>query len=192
MSRLYEPSGQPLPPSAPLKPQADEQTTFPGRKLRKPEGLRIEPIRDERSRHTVLSGHNGTLRAIPFGRCTIPELMFHVRARKQEGWVCAEIDDSFGHATVAFAPTPRDEAELVLSAYAGNTAIQALHERGVANLFGLSPVADRWSNELFSGLGFKVSGRLADHLKTSDGFAMTLIWHRRLARTPDPMMEFGR
>jgi hypothetical protein len=192
MSRLYDTAGQPLPPCAPLKPQPDEQTTFPGRRLRKPEGLRIEPVQDERSRSTVLSGLNGQLRAVPFSRIAAPDVMLHARARKQEGWVCAEIDDSFGHATMAFAPPPDDESNLVLNAYAGNTLVSTLHGRGVANLFGLSPSTDRWSNELFSGLGFKVSGRLADHLKTRDGFAMTLIWHRRLARQPDPVIEFGR
>ena len=81
MSRLYEPSGQPLPPSAPLKPQSDEQTNFPGRRLRRPEGLRIEPVSDEHSRRTVVSGLNGSLRAIPFGRCATPASAEVSRAR---------------------------------------------------------------------------------------------------------------
>jgi hypothetical protein len=190
MSRLYDASGEPLPASPPIKPHPDEQTTFPNRKLRKPEGLRLELLRDERSRNRLVSGLNGELRSLPFGRTGAPDLVLHAKARRQEGWVCAEIDESFGHATLGVAPVPSGEADLVLNAYALSSLVNALMERSVANIFGLSPIHDRWSNELFSGLGFKVSGRLVDHLRTPEGFAMTLIWHRRLARAAEPALPF--
>jgi hypothetical protein len=181
MSRLYDGAGQPLALAGPLRPGSDEQTSFPGRKLRKPEGLRIELVDDQRSRSTLLSGLDGDLRALPFGRVSAPDIVVHARARRQEGWVCAEINDSFGHAALGFAPTPASEAGLTLSAYAANSIIGALGERGVNNIFGLSPVNDRWSNELFAGMGFRVSGRLADHLRTGKSYVTTLIWHRRLS-----------
>ena len=92
----------------------------------------------------------------------------------------AEIDDSFGHATLAFAPPPTREEELVLVAFACNSVLDDLIRKEIANLFGLSPVTDRWANELFSGLGFKVTGRLASHLRVDGGHATALIWHRRL------------
>lgn len=188
MSRLYDEVGNPLPPIPPLRPGNEERTAFPGRKLHKPEGLKIEPIADERGRRSLVAGMNGQLRALPFSRTAAPDLVYHARARRHEGWVCAEINDSFGHATLGFAPPPNDEADLVLSAYAGNSAVGALNDKGVNNVYGLSPVNDRWSNELFSGLGFKVSGRLADHLRTEDGYVLTLIWHRRLSAVREPAL----
>lgn len=186
MSRLYDERGEPLPAPAPLKAQSDEQTSFPGRKLSKPDGLRIEMVQNASDRHSVLSGLNGELRALPFGRVAAPDLVVRARTRRQEGWVCAEINDSFGHATLGFAPAPTSDADLVLTAFAGNTLVTALDEKGVNNIFGLSPVTDRWSNELFAGLGFKVSGRLADHLRSRDGYVTALIWHRRLSLAREP------
>jgi len=188
MSRLYDAEGDPLPPVAPIRPSSEERTAFPGRRLRKPEGLRIAPIAVESGRRSLVAGMNGRLRALPFGRIAAPDLVFHARARRLERWVCAEINDSFGHATLGFAPPPADEADLVLSAYAGNSLVTALLDQGVNNVYGLSPINDRWSNELFAGLGFKVSGRLADHLRTSDGYVTTLIWHRRLAAVREPTL----
>ena len=181
MSRLYDESGEALAVAGPLRPGSDEQTSFPGRKLHKPEGLRLEIVEDARSRSTLLTGLDGDLRALPFGRVSAPDIVVHARTRRQEGWVCAEINDSFGHAALGFAPTPANDSDLVLSAYAAQSIIGALGDRGVSNLFGLSPVSDRWSNELFAGLGFRVSGRLADHLRSAGNYVTTLIWHRRLS-----------
>jgi hypothetical protein len=181
MSRLYDEAGQPIPASGPLRPGSDELTSFPGRKLRKPEGLRLELVEDPRSRSSLMAGLDGDLRALPFGRVCAPDLVIRARSRRQEGWVCAEINDSFGHAALGFAPTPASDADLVLGAYAAQSLLGRLPARGVSNLFGLSPANDRWSNELFAGLGFRVSGRLADHLRAEGGFVTTLIWHRRLS-----------
>jgi hypothetical protein len=184
MSRLYDENGKPIKDVDPIKP-GDEKTAFPERKLRKPEGLKIELVRDEPSRDKVVSGFNGELRALPFGQAEAPELALHVKSRGKECWALAEIDHSFGHATVAFAPAPHNAAQLILTAFAGNDLVERLLERKVNNLFGLSPISDEWSNELYSGLGFKVTGRLADHLRVSDDaeeLETALIWHRRLNR----------
>ncbi len=180
MSRLYDEAGDPLPASPPLKPQADELTNFPGRKLQKPDDLYIESVPDERSRTTVLAGLNGDLRTLPFSRIAAPDVMYHAKLRKKEGWACAEIDDSFGHATLGFAPVPQSETDLLLNAYAGNSLVADLTKKKVNNIFGISPTTDRWSNELFAGLGFKVTGRLADHIRTPQGYSTALIWHLRL------------
>ncbi len=186
MSRLYDERGEPLAAAGPVKPGSDEVTHFPGRKLTKPDGLRIELVEDPGSRQDVLRSSSGDVRVLPFGRVSAPDLVVHARTRRQEGWVCAEINDSFGHAAVGFAPAPASDADLVLTAYATHSLIETLDEKGINNAFGLSPVDDRWSNELFAGLGFKVSGRLADHLRSSDGsYVTTLIWHRRLSTPRD-------
>lgn len=180
MSRLYDEEGNPLEKPGPLKPQPDEKTSFPGRKLRKPDGLKLELLRDERSRSSLMSGLNGELRAVPFGRAEAPDLVVHAKARRREGWAVAEIDDSFGHATLGVAPPPSGEADLVLSAFACNTLVESLTRRKVTNLFGLSPATDPWNNELLAGLGFQVTGRLANHLRVEDRQTTALIWHRRL------------
>jgi hypothetical protein len=184
MSRLYDDSGDPVQGAGPVKPQPAEQTSFPGRKLRKPGGLKLDLVQDERSRTKLMSGLNGELRALPFGREEAPDLVLHARTRKREAWVLAEIDDSFGHATLGIAPPPAGEDGLVITAYACNDLFPTLTEKKVSNLFGLSPVEDRWSNELFAGLGFKVTGRLADHLRRGEGdFTTALVWHRRLIQS---------
>ena len=181
MSRLYDPSGKPVKDAGPSKPHPGEKTSFPGRKLRKPDGLKLERLRDERSRSSLVEGFNGDLRALPFGRADAPDLVFHAKARKAEGWALAEIDESFGHATVGVAPPPGKEPELVLSAFACNALIEDLTKRHVTNVFGLSPATDSWNNELYAGLGFKVTGRLANHLRVNGDNTTALIWHRRLA-----------
>jgi hypothetical protein len=182
MSRLYDDDGIPVENMSPTpsRPAPEEKTSFPGRKLRKPDGLKFEMLKDERSRNEVLSGFNGELRAIPFGRADAPDLVLRASSRKKEGWALAEIDDSFGHATIGFAPSPTREDQLVLTAYAGNKLLAELESEKINNLFGLSPATDLWANELYAGLGFKVTGRLAQHLKVPDGVSTALIWHMRL------------
>lgn len=182
MSRLYDDDGNPLEHTNTLKAQPEECTTFPGRKLRKPDGLKVELVRDQRYREKIVTGFNGELRSLPFGRAEAPDLVLHAASRKKECWALAEIDDSFGHAMVSFVPPPQSDDELTLCAYASNHLVETLVEKKVNNLFGLSPAGDRWSNELFAGLGFKVTGRLAEHLKISEGFSTALIWHLRLGR----------
>lgn len=180
MSRLYDEDGEPLDRPTPLKASPQEKTSFPGRRLRKPDGLKLELVRDERSRRSLLSGLNGELRAIPFGRAEAPDLVLHAKARRREGWAVAEINDSFGHATVGVAPPPSRVEELELSAFACNSLVDALKKREISNLFGLSPATDDWNNELYAGLGFKVTGRLANHLLVGDKHTVALIWHRRI------------
>ena len=44
MSRLYDETGLPLEGTSQPRPLAEEQTSFPGRRLRRPEGLRLELV----------------------------------------------------------------------------------------------------------------------------------------------------
>jgi hypothetical protein len=182
MSRLYDKGGAPLQDVSPLKPSSEEKTSFPARRLRKPDGMKVERLDNERSKSSVIEGLNGELRALPFGRAEVPDLVLHAKARKREAWVMAEIDDSFGHATVGVAPAPCSDPELVLAAFACNNLIEDLERRGVTNLFGLSPASDGLNNELYAGLGFKVTGRLANHLRVNGDNTTALIWHRRLSQ----------
>jgi hypothetical protein len=181
MSRLYDVGGTPLQDVSPLKPNAEEKIAFPARKLRKPDGLRVERLSEARLK-SLIDGLNGELRALPFGRADVPDLVLHAKARKREVWAMAEIDDSFGHATVGVAPAPSSDSELVLAAFACNRLIEDLDRRNVTNLFGLSPANDGFNNELYAGLGFRVTGRLASHLRVNGDNTTALIWHRRLSQ----------
>ncbi|MCA9672120.1 MAG: hypothetical protein KC503_41280 [Myxococcales bacterium] len=188
MSRIYGPDGQPEQVSA-LKSSTDEQTKFPGRKLRKPDALTLDSVTSERERGEIQEQGGLALRTLPFSRVRPPELAVRGRARKvKPTFVCAEVDDSFAHAMIGFSPVPDSEPSMVLCAYAGNLLISQVLEREIATVFAVSPLDDRWSNELLSGLGFKVTGRLLSHLRVDDPrdggapeFTNALLWHRRIA-----------
>lgn len=181
MSRLYDSAGA-AQRTKPLRASPEEQLRFPERKLRKPAGLTITAVEDEGQRDELLQRLNGDVRSLPFAGAKAPDVVLHGRARRNQGWALAEVDDSFAHATISLAPAPTGDKELVLSAYVASTLMAELAERSIKNIFGLSPVADRWSNELFSGLGFKVTGRLAGHLRNGEGYTNALLWHCRLAQ----------
>jgi hypothetical protein len=181
MSRLYDSQGEPTPIEPPGKNQTERRVNQKGRKVNKPDKVRWELIEDERSVTELLDDFNGQLRSLPFGRAAGPDLVLHAKARATEGWVCAEIEDSFGHAVVAFAPPPTNEKQLGLATYAGSVLVDQLRNKQVNNMFGLSPVSDVWANELFCELGFRVTGRLSHHIRTPKGeYSNALIWHRRL------------
>lgn len=180
MSRLYDDQGAAL-PEPPLVQKTDvEQLPEERPPVAKPDNVRVQWVSDSRRCQSVLDGFNGELRSIPFGRAGHPDLVLHARARAQEGWACAEIDDSFGHAIVGFAPPPSEPRSLMLCIYAGAQLAEALGDKGVSNLFGLCPVDDPWGAQLFGELQFKVTGRLANHLSTASGSTHALAWHRRL------------
>lgn len=180
MSRLYDGAGT-AHRTKPLKASPEEQLRFPERKLRKPAGLTITSLDDEGQRDEILHRLNGDVRSLPFAGAKAPDVVLHARDRRHQGWALAEVDDSFAHATISLAPPPTGEKELVLSAYVAGTLMADLAERSIKNLFALSPITDRWSNELFSGLGFKVTGRLAGHLRNGEGYTNALLWHCRLS-----------
>jgi hypothetical protein len=179
MGLSYDDRGRPM-GAASSKPASDERTHFPGRQLRKPGGLKIEQVADEAQRTSLLTGLNGQLQALPFGRQDAPDIVLHAKAKGNQTWAMAEVDDSYGHATLGFAPAPASDRELVLCAYAGSSLLESLQKKGVTTLFGLSSSTDQWTNELYAGLGFKVTGRMAHHLRTPDGQVPALIWHARV------------
>jgi hypothetical protein len=182
MSRLYDSEGTPTPIAPPAKNQPEDRMNQRGRKVNKPGKVRWELIEDKRSVTELLDEFNGQLRSLPFGRTAGPDMVLHAKARATEGWVCAEIEDSFGHAVVAFAPPPTNEKQLGLSTFAGSVLVDQLRNKHVNNLFGLSPTTDAWANELFAELGFRVTGRLSQHIRTHQGeYSNALIWHRRLS-----------
>ena len=179
MCRHYNETGDPLPAQAVKRVDEPE---YPSVALKKTDQLRVTEIKDETRKAALMDKFNGHFKALPFGRVTTPDLVFRVAARKKEGFACAEIDDSYGHATVGFYPAPTGAKGPQLGAQALLSLLDALDQRKITNLFGLAAVSDDLSNGLFSQLDFRVTGRLAGHLQTSKGASTALVWHRRIIR----------
>jgi len=176
MCRLYSETGDPLPAQAVKRMDAEE---YPEVALKKPDLLRVTEIKDEARKAALMDKFNGHFKALPFGRVTSPDLVLKVTDRKKEGWACAEIDDSYGHATVGFYPGPTGAKGAQMGAQALVSLVEDLDKRKVANLFGLAAASDERSNGLFSQLDFSITGRLTGHLQTSEGASTALVWHRR-------------
>ena len=176
MCRHYNETGDPLPAQA-IK-RVDEEE-YPEVALKNSDQLCITEIKDEAGKAALMNKFNGHFKALPFGRVTTPDLVLRVSARKKEGWACAEIDDSYGHATVGFYPGPTGAKGTQLGAQALVSLLEVLDKKKVANLFGLAAVSDELSNGLFSQLDFHITGRLTGHLQTSEGASTALVWHRR-------------
>ncbi len=179
MSKRFDAAGAPVQDQSPAKAQSEEQPSSL-KKLALPQKVQLELIEDERSKLEVMDRFNGHLRALPFGRASTPDVIVFGKTKKNKGWACAEIEDSFGHAVVGFAPPPCGEPDLGLATCLGAELLEALDKREVDNLFGLSPSNDKWSYELFLKLDFHVTGKLVDHLQTAAGTDSALLWHRRL------------
>lgn len=178
MCRHYDEHGKPKPSKGPMRPVKDKE--LPEVAVSKPSRARLTVIKDPGTKEALMKRFNGHLRALPFGRESSPDLVMHVKAGAREGWACAEIDDGFGHAMVGYALPPKDKPGLSLGSYALSSLVDTLQKRDVTNIFGLAPDSDTWSNTLFSQLGFRITGRLADHLSTANGASTALIWHLRL------------
>ncbi len=178
MCRHYDENGEPLPAQTVKR----EDREYPKVALRKPGELRVTEIKDEERKEAVMEQFNGHFRSLPFGRASSPDLLLKASVRKKEGWACAEIDDSYGHATVGFYPTPAAARGPHLGAQALMSLLETLDEKKVNNYFGLSPADDAHSNAVFAQLDFRVTGRLAGHLQTDEGASTALIWHRRAVR----------
>ena len=179
MCRHYDENGNPLPPQTIKK---REEPEYPKVALHKPGELRVTEIKDEASKEEVMEQFNGHFRSLPFGRASSPDMLLKATVRRKTGWACAEIDDSYGHATVGFYPTPAAERGPHLGAQALMSLLEALGDKRINNFFGLSAADDEHTNSVFSQLDFHVTGRLAGHLQTDEGTSTALIWHHRVVR----------
>jgi len=182
MARLYDASGAAMPGGpahrqAPIPEGVSPQT----RRLRRPEGLTLRPVADATARGQLLERLDGALGPLPFARLRAPDLALQTLMRQRSGWVCAELDTSFGHATLGIAPLPDSAAELAIASFAGQTLIDELAAAEIGNVFGLAPTQDSWATALFSGLGFRTTGQLVDQLRGGDNaYVNATVWHRRL------------
>ncbi len=180
MSRVYEDDGSPVGPSSPLPKTPIEQETVDN--LGKRDRIRTKLSNNFMAIEDFMLGVNGHLRALPFGRTANPDVVLRAWLRNKEGWACAEIDESFGHAVIAFSPLPDSVPALRLAVTAAEQMQAELEPQGVNNMFGISSDQDTWSAQMFNALEYRVTGRLARHLTNDDGEAENaLVWHKRLA-----------
>ena len=179
MCRHYDDTGTPLPPVSTRGKQPPDPE-YPAVSLGKPELVKVTEVKDEKRKTSLMNRLDGHLRALPFGRATSPDLVIRATFRKEEGWACAEINDSYGHAVIGFHPPPLGRRKQNPSAQALLGLLDSLDNGDVNNLFGLAPTNDEYSNGLYSQLDFRITGRLVNHLITPDGATTALVWHRRL------------
>ncbi len=182
MSRLYDDMGNPTSP-----PQVNNWN-LPDLHSRlhlssgKPPGAAIKWIKEEKKRLDIISDLSGVARTLPFARSDAPDRALRATASNYESLVLAEIDEGYGHATIAFASPPRSEAELALSTWAGKSILSSIDHKEVHNLFGLTQKSDDWGHALFLSLGFKMTGCLSNHLLIDEQFSSACIWHRKFTR----------
>ena len=179
MSRIYDDDSIPY-DSMPLVPRtAIEQE--PLSELGKTDKIRLKLTDRVTDVRNFMANLKTPLLTVPFGRVGDPDMLARSWLRSKDVWICIEIDESFGHAMLTFAPEPDDAASLRLT-YTGIELLQEpLMARGVNNMFGLSSDIDTWAAQMFNGLDFRVTGRLARHISLAGGEAgHGLVWHKRL------------
>ncbi|MCB9556958.1 MAG: hypothetical protein H6707_12700 [Deltaproteobacteria bacterium] len=175
MSRCYDEHGQPVAIRT-LNAASAEAPSFSARKLRKPDGLAIEPIDREADRVELLDGT--TPRTLPFSRVKAPDLVLRGSAGRTPAiYACAEVDESFAHANVEFVSPPDTAGQLVVAAYTGQQLLATLKGQDVNNVFAITPIEDKFYNELCAGLGFNVIGRLNRHVQYRGRYADCFLWH---------------
>ena len=178
MSRIYDDEQEPY-SSAPTVPKSTvEQEDL--NDLGKRDKIRLKLSDRFPEIRTFMERLKTPLLTVPFGRVGDPDMLARAWLRTKESWICIEIDESFGHAMLTFSPHPDNLAALRLC----YTGVEQLHEplidRGVNNLFSLSSDTDVWAGQLFNGLGFKVTGRLARHITVDGAAGNALVWHKRV------------
>jgi hypothetical protein len=135
----------------------------------------------EPARLSTIGSSPGDLRYIPMGRGgLVPDMAAEIRLRRDVRWMLVEIDESFGHARIDFYPLPRVALEVPLLSWAMHALIAELVEREVINLFVLASIDDAVMTDLMTGMGFKVTARLADKIVRDGAFHHGLFWHRRI------------
>ncbi len=179
MSRIYDDDGIPCTPSAPIPRTPVELETVDS--LGKLDKIRTKMTERVPEVAAFMEELKVPLRLIPFGRTIHPDVVMRAWLRNKEGWACAEIDESFGHAVLAFTPHPESIPDMRLSVAAAEQLRVELEPRGVNNMFGISPEQDSWLAQMFNALNFKVTGRLLRHLTVNGEASNALVWHKRFS-----------
>ncbi len=194
MSRVYTDDGEPIAGGAPklnapaYKPRKVETTL--------PKSLTFDVVEDEGVLAKVTRTHEEGALYAPFRREVYrPDLAMKGRVGRREFWVGAETDSSFGHAKIdLLAPADaldKDEAFAIYTAVV-EQMIAELAARDTASAFAVVPVDVAPANELFATLGFRVTGRLTDHLVRGSDYVGAQIWHKRVVHTQTPKISvFG-
>ncbi len=180
MSRAFDEDGQPL--TGGLSKIATDHAVKPPRNVRKPTGLKLELVDDEDTIYDKVFNDGATDFYAPFGKGMIgPEIAARAKIGRNERWVVAEINDSFGHAKLDFLHPASNVKELGMNVYAAESLVAELAEREVANVFGFSQVEDEFTAEAFGAAGFRNTGQLTRHVTREGEDPVDVhVWHRRI------------
>jgi hypothetical protein len=187
MSRVYTEDGDPIQGGAPKLqgPNVPSKEKQPA----KPRGLSVEIVSDQARLESITQGLPEGAVYAPFRRGTFhPDVGLHAKIGRREYWVGAETDSSFGHAKVDLMIAPEKEADIANLEYCMSAMLEELVKMDTASVFGLCPVDDAMSNQVYAELGFKVSARLTDHVTRGEDFVGCQLWHRRLANQSAPRL----
>ncbi|MFH2009750.1 MAG: hypothetical protein ABI333_24360 [bacterium] len=180
MSRAYDEDGSPL--TGGLSKISSEYTIKPPRTVRRPPGLKVEVVEDNRKIMDKVYRDGSTEFYSPFGKgLKGPELAVRAKVGRKDKWVVAEINDSFGHAKLDFLHTAGDAKELGMLVHGAESLVNALCELEVANIFGFSYVDEEMTAEAFGAAGFRNTGQLTRHVTPNGAEPVDVhVWHRRI------------
>ncbi len=194
MSRVYTDDGEPIAGGAPkLSAPAFKPRTLD---TSLPKSLTFDVVEDEGALLRVTRAHEVEALYAPFRREVYrPDLAIKARVGRREFWVGAETDSSFGHAkldVLAGADALDKPESFAIYVAAMEQMLSELAARDTASAFAVCPVDVPALNELYATLGFKVTGRLTDHLVRDKDYVGAQIWHKRVVHTQTPRISvFG-
>ncbi|MEE9385994.1 MAG: hypothetical protein V3V08_21495 [Nannocystaceae bacterium] len=187
MSRVYTAEGDPIQGGAPKlnAPNVSAKKQSAG----KPRGLCFEFVRDQAKLDRAAESLGHVALYAPFRRAVFrPDLALHAKLGKQNYWVGAETDASFGHAKVDVLTPPKTEDDLAALEFCMQSLLDELLKIGTASVFALCAADWDESSCLYGNLGFKVTARLTDHITRKEDFVGAQLWHRRIGSTNPPRL----
>ncbi len=188
MSRVYTEDGEPIQGGAPKlnAPSVSAKDKISS----KPRGLNLELRENEEELEQATQDLTETCLYAPFRRGIFhPDIALHARYNKNDFWVGAETDSSFGHAKLDYLTPPQNESQLPTLEYMMGALLDELARRETASVFSLVPADWTLTAQLYSTLGFKVTARLTDHMVRPAGFVGAQLWHRRLSASNAPRLS---
>lgn len=182
MSRVYTDEGEPIQGGAPKLNAPNvpaPEVTETG--YTKPRGWTSEIVKDIKRLEEMTAKLGTTFHYAPFRRSVFnPDVAIAAKLAKRELWFGAETDSSFGHAKLDFITPPTKESEMQATQYGLCLLLDELADMQTAAVFALVHVDDQLSARAYGELGFKVTGRVTDHVFRGDGYIGVQIWHRRI------------
>jgi hypothetical protein len=183
MSRVYDKSGKPITGGlAKLPHEKGVEFAEASPPSKKPNGLKIKLVEDPERLSEIITHNDAHFTYNPFGKGVYhPKFIMETKIGRKNLWVGGEVNEAFGHAKVDILNIPKSAKE---RKYLIWMLLQLCTELGedhdVGSLFGFTMVDDSVLGQIFVDAGFKSTGQLTSHMKSTDGKPRDVyIWHRK-------------